>query len=432
MIALSHNNRGNTDQMKILHVIPSFAPAWRYGGPIYAAQSLTREMARQGHEVVVMTTNIDGPNVLDVPLGRPVLMDGVEVWYFPVERPRWWCFSRPLGRALQAQVKHFDLVDIHSIFLWPTTVAALSCQRWGVPYVIKPSGALDPTCLNKPYDKRWVSLSSRAKKWLYFRTLGRLDLGRASAVHFMSQAEMEATRPLRLRPPGFVVPLGVECGQLKEESTSLRLRERYPQLDGKKVVLFLSRLDPIKGLDLLVPALGALALRRSDFVFMLAGSGDSAYEAHVAALVKRHGIHDRTVFLGFVQGEVKRSLLREADLFVLSSYHESFSIAIVEAMAAGLPVIVSAQASIWREVSGAGAGLVTGLDRKEITNALDQLLSDENLRKEMGRKGAILVREEFSLAKVVTELVQVYDQIIKGRALTSVSVESSLGRLPVS
>jgi len=418
--------------MKILHVIPSFAPAWRYGGPIYAAQALTRELARQGHEVVVMTTNIDGPNVLDVPLGRPVLMDDVKVWYFPVERPRWWCFSRPLGRALQAQVKHFDLVDIHSIFLWPTTVAAFLCQRWGVPYVIKPSGALDPTCLNKSYDKKWVSLSSRAKKWFYFKTLGKVDLGRASAVHFMSQDEMEAARPLRLRPPGFVVPLGVECGQLEEESTSLRLRERYPQLDGKKVVLFLSRLDPIKGLDLLIPALGDLALRRSDFVFALAGSGNSAYEAHVAALVKRHGIRDRTVFLGFVQGEVKRSLLREADLFVLSSYHESFSIAIVEAMAAGLPVIVSDQASIWREVSRAGAGLVAGLEPKEIAAAVDLLLEDDNLRKEMGRKGARLVSEQFGLAKVVKDLVQVYGQIIEGKPLTCVKTEPSLGRLPVS
>jgi glycosyltransferase involved in cell wall biosynthesis len=418
--------------MKVLHVIPSFVPAWRYGGPIYAAQTLTREMARQGHEVVVMTTNIDGPSVLDVPLGRPVLMDGVEVWYFPVEPPRWWCFSRALGRALRAKVKYFDLVDIHSIFLWPTTVAAHSCQRWGVPYVIKPSGALDPTCLNKSYETTWVSLTSRAKKWLYFRTLAKVDLGRASAIHFMSQAELEATRPLRLRPPGFVVPLGVECGEFEEEPTSVRLRGRYPQLDGKKVVLFLSRLDPIKGLDLLIPALGELARRREDFVFVLAGMGHHAYEAELAGLVEKHGLQDRTVVLGFVQGEDKRSLLRRADLFVLPSYHESFSIAIVEAMAAGLPVIVSDRVSICREVSELGAGLVTGMTREEIAAAVDLLLEDENLRRDMGRKGAHLVSEQFNLAKVVSDLVRVYERIVQGRALVPRNAESSSGKLAMS
>jgi len=418
--------------LKLLHVIPSFAPAWRYGGPIYAVQGMTRELARQGHEVVVMTTNIDGPNVLDVPLARPVSMDGVTVWYFPVEPPRWWCFSRALGRALQMQVKHFDLVIIHSIFLWPTAVAAFSCQRRGVPYVIRPAGALDPACLSKSYGSGRISLSSRAKKWLYLNTLGRLDLAGASAIHFMSQAEMEASRPLRLRPPGFVLPHGVECEQMEKESISLPLRARYPQIGDKKVVLFLSRLDPIKGLDRLIPALGDLALRRKDFAFVLAGMGNTAYEAEVAALVKEHLLQEQTVFLGLVHGSAKWALFRDADLFALSSYHENFGVAVVEAMAAGLPVIISDRVGICREVSRAGAGLVTGLEPKEIAAAVERLLADENLRQEMGRKGAILAREQFNLAKVVKDLVQVYGQIIEGRPLTCVNTEPSLGRLPVS
>ena len=84
--------------MRILHVIPSFAP--RYGGPIFAAVSLTRELARRGHDVTVATTNVDGPGELDVPLDRPVPMDGVDVWYFPIQRPRWYHFSAPMGRTL--------------------------------------------------------------------------------------------------------------------------------------------------------------------------------------------------------------------------------------------------------------------------------------------------------------------------------------------
>lgn len=402
--------------MKILHVIPSFAPAWRYGGPIYAAMGLTRELARQGHEVAVMTTNIDGPGVLDVPVKRPVSMEGVEVWYFPVEHPRWWCFSGSLGKALQLQVKRFDLVHIHSIFLWPTTAAAFWSQRSEIPYIVRPAGALDPVCLTRSYDNWWVSLMSRGKKGAYLKTIGRMDLHNASALHFTSLAEMEAARSLRLRPPGFVVPLGVELAPAEGESASLRLRERYPQLGGKRVVLFFSRLDPKKGLDLLVAALGDLASRHKDFSFVLAGGGTSGYTADVVALVERHGLQERTVFLGPVEGSAKWLLLQEADLFVLPSYQENFGVAVVEAMAAGLPVVISNRVNIHREVSQAGAGLVTDLDPKQIAAAVEQLITDGDLRRDMGRKGTLLVRREFTWEKIAKHMLQVYGHVIKGNA----------------
>lgn len=133
------------------------------------ALSLTRELARQGHDVTVMTTNIDGPGVLDVPLERAVSMDGVNVWYFPVQRPRWWCFSKALGRALRQQVDQFDIVHVHSIFLWPTTIAAFWCRRRNVPYLISPHGMLDPVRLRKAYEGWRASLASRFKKRLYLK-----------------------------------------------------------------------------------------------------------------------------------------------------------------------------------------------------------------------------------------------------------------------
>ena len=136
-------------RMRILHVIPSFAP--RYGGPIVAAVGLTRELARRGHDVTVATTNVDGPGELDVPLSRPVPMDGVDVWYFPIQRPRWYHFSAPMGRALRELVRRSDVVHIHSVFLWPTTVAAFWCRRLGVP-IRGTTGSLDP--VRSPSDTR--------------------------------------------------------------------------------------------------------------------------------------------------------------------------------------------------------------------------------------------------------------------------------------
>jgi glycosyltransferase involved in cell wall biosynthesis len=398
--------------MKILHIIPYFAPAWRYGGPIQAAVGLTQALVQLGHEVTVMTTNIDGPSVLDVPVDQPVNMNGVHVWYFQVERPRWWFFSRSLAVALHQQVKHFDLVHMHTIFLWPTTIAAFLSRRQRRPYIIRPAGMLDPACLAKSYDSWSVSLRSRTKKWIYLQTLGMRDLQCAAALQFTSRLEMERAGHVRLRPPAFVVPLGVETPATVAEPVPFGLRAQYPELKGRKVVLFLSRLDSKKGLNLLIPALAALAEKRNDFAFVLAGSGERGYEAIVERLIKEYRLEERTILPGFVQGEVKWALLRESDVFVLPSYQENFGIAVVEAMAAGLPVVISDRVNIHYEVEQAGAGLVTSLDPKEIANAIEQLVTDDYLRQKMGQNGSLLARERFSWEKIARETVAMYETVV--------------------
>src|SRR5438876_634905 len=110
--------------MRILHVIPSFVPAWSYGGPVYATYALTNKLVKFGHDVSVVTTNIDHSGTVDVPLERPVNMDGVKVWYFPVQTPRSYCYSGKMWRVLKDHVGQVDLVHLHSLFLWPTSVAA--------------------------------------------------------------------------------------------------------------------------------------------------------------------------------------------------------------------------------------------------------------------------------------------------------------------
>ena len=398
--------------MKILHVIPFFAPAWRYGGPVTVVLGLTRELARQGHDITVMTTNIDGPNDLDVPLESPVTMEGVEVWYYPVQRPRWYCFSRPLARALRERVSDYDIVHVHSIFLWPTTVAAFWSRKRKVPYLLHPAGALDPTTLSKSYASWRVSVSSRVKKWLYLKTLGRLDVNRATAVHFTSQADLEVSRALKVRPPGYVLPFGVSLDDMDETIGGPGLRQRFPELEGRKIVLFLSRLDPIKGLDILISALGGLSAMRSDFALVVAGAGTRDYESYIASLVARHGLQDRTVFLGMVQPGEKWSVLRDADVFVLASRHENFPMAVLEAMAAGVPIVISDRVKIHKEISEAGAGLVTGLDPDEVSAAVNMLLSDEDLRRRMGGEGEALTRGPMSWDQAARDIARDYENIV--------------------
>lgn len=400
--------------MKILHVIPSFVPAWRYGGPVKAVSELCQELVRQRQKVTVFTTNIDGPYDLSVPLNKPVSMNGVKVRYFQIQRPRFYSFSLPLAKTLKEEIRQFDIVHIHSIFNWPITPAALFCRKFDVPYIVRPCGMLDPNVLKKRYVSKINSFNSYFKKILYLSLIERRNLDKAAAIHFTSNEEMKAAQLLGLKAPGFVVPLGVDLGEIQRNSSSESFRKHYPQLNSKKIILFLSRIDPKKGLDLLIPALGTLAAKRDDFIFVLAGSGDPSYEEKIKTLLSKYGLMQRTILTGFVKGEKKWSIFRDADIFVLPSYHENFGMAVVEAMAAGLPVVISNRVNIHRELNSYGAGIVINCNVRKITETLEKLLDDESLRQEMGKKGRQVVEEKFTWDKVAKQMIEVYEKIIKG------------------
>src|SRR3954471_9492384 len=127
--------------MRVLHVVPTYAPAWRYGGPIVAVHGLCKALVARGHEVDVFTTNVDGDGVLDVPTDRPVERDGVRVRYFPARLRRLY-WSPAMARALAADVRGYDLVHIHAVFLWPGVAAARAARRVHVPYIVSPRGML--------------------------------------------------------------------------------------------------------------------------------------------------------------------------------------------------------------------------------------------------------------------------------------------------
>ena len=400
--------------MRILHVIPSFAP--RYGGPTVAAVGLTRELARRGHDVSVATTNVDGPGELDVPLNEPVPMDGVDVWYFPIQRPRWYHFSVPMGRALRDLVRRSDVVHIHYVFLWPTTVAAFWCRRYGVPYVVTPHGLLDATSVSKSYERARVSFASTAKKWVYLRTLGIRDIGGAASLHLVSHPERESTSRLRLSPKAHVILLGADAPPPPGVDDRAAVQQRYPSLQGRKIALFLGRLDRKKGVDVLAEAAESLAESRDDFSLVVAGSGAAEYEAEIRDLVDRRGLSELTVFTGMVVGEDKWRLLRAADLFVLPSRHESSPVAVMEAMASGTPVVISDQVGIHREVAEAGAGLVTTLDAADVAGAIGRLLDDPEAAERMGRAGEALAARRYTWERVASDVEALYEEVVGRRA----------------
>src|SRR5262245_19364912 len=175
--------------MKVLHVVPTYYPAVRYGGPIRSVHGLARAQAARGHDVHVYTTDVDGPLNSCVPLGEPVNVDGVSVWYFPTGLGRRLYRSPQMDRALFANIGGFDILHTHSVFLWPTTAAARAARAHRVPYILAPRGMLVLELIRR---KSWLA------KWAWITAFERLNLENARAIHVTSKIEADEIERLGL------------------------------------------------------------------------------------------------------------------------------------------------------------------------------------------------------------------------------------------
>lgn len=383
--------------MNVLHVIPSIAA--RYGGPSAAVRGMARAVAALGSSVTVATTNADGPAAADVPLDRVALEDGVHYRYFARSIPGEWKFSWSLTRWLFAHVSEFDVVHVHSLFSYATIPACRAAERAGVPYVLRPLGTLGAH-----------SLSLRAwKKRPYLALVERRHLNHAAAIHVTSQAEAEALDALGYGSRACIVPLGVDVVEPAESAPRL-------PLEGPLRLLFLSRLDPGKGLDLLLDALATPTVRRAAWQLTIAGSGSADYEARLRRRVAEAGMESRVAFVGHVGGEEKRQLLATSDVFVLPSHHENFGIAVAEALAAGLPVIVSDQVGIAPDVAASGAGLVVPLAAEPLGEAVLAMAGDPTARAGMAVAAGAVARSKFSWRRAGLELEALYRAVQHGGA----------------
>lgn len=386
--------------MRILHVIPSLSP--RRGGPGGALRLMATGLSSRGVTVDVVTTDDDGPGRAPVSRVRPVREGCADVWYFP-RQTKFYTFSWPLTAWLAGNIPVYDAVHIHALFTYASLPAALLATRSGVPYIVRPLGTLGSWGM----DNRRSLL-----KRLSFQLVERRILDGAAAIHYTSSLERSDATRLELGAPAFEVPIGVEASQFEMLPSPEALFRRFPVLAGRRVVLFLSRIDRKKGLDLLIPALAEASRRFDDLALVIAGAGDSDLMAELDALGRDVGIADRMVWAGHVKGREKLEVLAAAEVFVLPSYSENFGIAAVEAMAAGLPVILSEQVGISPEVQAYGSGLVTRCSTNDVSDALCLLLQDPATAQLCGSSGKNLVRTKFSVEAMAEGLLQMYQQVV--------------------
>jgi glycosyltransferase involved in cell wall biosynthesis len=388
--------------MRVLHVIPSVSP--KRGGPSLAVLAMVRALRAQGVDAEVATTNDDGESVLDVPLNTPGEREGVPVRFFsrfspPLRPVREFAYSQGLARWLEAECGGYDVLHVHAIFSHASTCAMAAARRRRVPFLNRPLGQL---C-------EWSLRQRATKKRLYLALVERANLDAAAALHFTTEQERLEAEPLGLRAPGFVVPHGIDVPDLLPDARA-RLRARLGLPPDARVVLFLSRVHPKKGLELLIPALAQL---RDDLLhFVLAGNAEPPdYERVVDQIVRETGLAARTHRVPFATGEWKQLLLQGADLFALTSHSENFGLAVVEAWAAGTPVVVTPGVALAEEVRRLGLGEVARLEVPAIADAVGGLLTTPDRRAVAGRAARQLAESKFAWAEVAARLKRQYQQI---------------------
>jgi len=385
--------------MKILHVIGSLAAC--HGGPSKACVEMAQALVDRGHDVDVFTTDQNGSGKrMDVPTNVPVKKGGVTVYYFRAQTLRGWpCVSYALWNALKDKISEYDIVHIHSLYLFHGMAAAFHCRKYGVPYLIRPCGALDPYLYKRHH---W-------RKAICDMLFEKRDIKNAAAMHFTTEEEKRLAQPYVYGAKGVVAPLGLHLPEYADLPPLGTFRRAYPEIGDKKIILFFGRINFKKGLDILIDAFSKVFRENDGVHLVLAGPDNDGFTDQVKKWAKKKGVEKSMTFTGMLQGEMKLAVLHEATMFVLPSYTENFGISVIEAMACGLPVVISDRVNIWREVRDADAGLVAFCDAELFSQHMLKLLQSYECQETMGNHGKQLIKEKFSWTCVARNFEKIYE-----------------------
>ncbi len=387
--------------MNVLHVIPGVAP--RYGGPSHAIIQICANLQANGVATVIATTNADGNAVLPVQLGEIQNYQNIPTIFFQRDVSEAFKYSRRLADWLMTNVTDYDLVHIHAVFSHACLAAARACRRHGVPYIVRTIGNLDPWSLAQ---KTW-------RKKLFWHLGVKQMLRGAAAIHYTSRAEQQLAEAALGLQRGVVIPLGVDEALLQLAPATNSFLIQNPALTDSPYVLTLCRLHPKKNLETLIELFLRLTARQelNNWKLVIAGEGEPEYVEQLKQMVKEAGGEARVLFAGWLQGEEKRGALRAASLFALPSYQENFGLSVVEAMACGVPVLITEGVNLADEVTAATAGWVVSFDKQEIETALHTALNDASERAVRGQAARELVLRQYRWPAVGAQLARLYADI---------------------
>jgi glycosyltransferase involved in cell wall biosynthesis len=383
--------------MKIVHVIASIDPAG--GGPPQVAVRLAAAQAQLGHEVHVLTyaqadlasEERTAQQVATVPYVR-----SLRIHKLPPPRLSERLFARKAEESFVDILPASDCVHLHGIWERVLHRAAAAARRMEIRYCIRPAGMLNPWSLAQ---KRW-------KKRLALTLEVRRVLNGAQFIHCLNTEESAFIEALNLKPPLLVFPNGVFLEEIEPLPPGGKFFLAHPSLNGRRFVLFLGRLHYVKGLEYLADAWAQCAESIPDVDLVVAGP-DGGAKRDFEARICRAGLSHRVHIVGPLYGAEKYAALVDAACFCLPSKQEGFSVAVVEALACGVPVVMS-DACRFPEAASAGAAQVVPLEATSLAGALRGVLTNEQQAQAMGRAGRALIRRSYTWPVIADRIVEAY------------------------
>lgn len=388
-------------------------PAVGLGGPLVSVAEIAERLVQRGHEVSVLTTDLGLDQRLDVARDQPVMVDGVRVWYLRRREPLQslrrslpyladsigFGYAPMLKSILERELSSYDCVNTQSPFIYTALATARSALRLGIPLFYHQRGNLLRTHLSR----------RQVKKRIFIELFEKRLMRGATTLIGLNEAERMAFSMWAPGTPCCVVPNGISLPSLRDATGAVQRTEAsWGISESARVILFLGRLHPWKRVDVLLRAFLRMGSHVEDAVLVIAGEDEAGIKEEWSVRIDHAGLRDRVRFMGAVTGKAKSDLLARADLFCLPSRGEGFSMAILEAMSFGTPVIVTPECNL-PEVESRGLGRIAKGEPTAFGDAILAMLRDPV---RLGRAGVAARRfaEQHSWDTVVDRLVGVYSE----------------------
>jgi glycosyltransferase involved in cell wall biosynthesis len=386
--------------VKVLNVIPIVSS--RIGGPALNLVQSAIALRDVGVDSTIFATDLSlalsarsrmrvGPG--DLPPGA----DSVDLRLFPARMPYRLAYAPALGRQLRREVTRYDAVHIHSLFLYPQFAAYRSARAAAVPYIVAPCGALDPE----------LRARNRLAKSVTDVLWQRQMLNGAAVLHYKTEEEAMLVADLAFSPPRRVIPNGIHWDEFQSLPPRALFRDAYLGGADEPVILFLGRLSHKKGLDILLDAFQRLR-RTLPATLVIAGPDDETLAPAILRQAAALGVGERVQLTGMLDRETRRAALSAADVWVLPSRTENFGTAVVEALAAGVPAVISTAVNLAPDLQAAEAALVVPVEAGPVADALIRVLTEPETAKRLSEKGRELARR-FDWSVVAPQLRALYE-----------------------
>ena len=376
--------------MRALHIVPDFSARW--GGVYQSVRGLALALRNKIEISILETFRGSREQEESLPGVRQIRLNAG--WKYQ--------FSWDVKKTIEKIIANYDLIHIHGLWQFPLSYGAACARKFGVPYVYHVHGMLNP----------WPLRHHFGRKAVYSFLWERRNLNCASTVICVSSNEEKSVRQFQITSPTVVIPNGIHREAAEKQAAQGEFRAKHPALAQKTIILFLGRIHPKKGIDLLLSSFSTFSSTLPQAHLVIAGpEEDKSYFKKLQAFVFTHSLTERVTFLGPVYDAEKKALLADSNLFVLSSHDEGSSIAVLEAMASALPVVVTRECS-FDEIEKAEAGLVVPYHQTALAEAMKQLLTDEWLAKRMGINGRNLVLSKYHWDAIGHEVVRLYESIL--------------------